>query len=462
MVSNCFLLNLVLLSVQAPAEPRPQLTLRASTTQPYVGQVVELQLQIDLPPTLPSEPVKLQIPWLTREFGFVWQIPTEKWMQQLSPASQGVPAQINDWPQVVRLPSRQIGNAQRCELTRTLIVQEPDPMTHGRIVFAAVQLQTTRGGGASKPLPLEVRKVPLPPPDLPGANLNLGVGDYHLEASIAPDTMAFGKAASLTLKVSGAGALGLLPRPKLTALPFFRDAKTLAVENGTDTLDADAKARAFCYQLHPRQPGTLTIPSIYYTCFDPAQEKYQTRSTAALLLTVRASASPSAKAAIRYPPGSVPERLRLAPPDAALLDSPSWFSVFGCYGPLVIAMLLILIIHDINVWWREGRRGTSHHGSLAGRRALAQLRQLKNDVEDAAVASVVVGFLSQRFQIGMAEPTLHEVAVVLRTADISEQAFETARSFYALLDARRFGPQDTTSASELRTRAERLIQELDA
>src|SRR5262249_35873796 len=143
-------------------ETSAKLALRASAMQPYVGQIVQLRLEMDLPTGQPTEPFKLEIPWLMREFGFVWKTAPEQWLQQLFAKSEGVPVQVNGRPQPIRLPSRPSGNRQRCELAWSIVIQDSDPTMRGRIEFAPVRLQTSQGAVTSNQLRLEVRKAPLP------------------------------------------------------------------------------------------------------------------------------------------------------------------------------------------------------------------------------------------------------------------------------------------------------------
>jgi hypothetical protein len=96
---------------QAPiqTDASPALSLRASTLQPYVGQVVRLTLELDVPAGRPGEEWRVQIPWLTREFGFIWETPPQRWPEQFATQGDGIRVYINERPQPISVPSRLSG-----------------------------------------------------------------------------------------------------------------------------------------------------------------------------------------------------------------------------------------------------------------------------------------------------------------------------------------------------------------
>lgn len=450
------------LASQPASDALPRVTLRASTAQPYVGQVMQLHLDIDLPSPATAEPAQLSIPWLMREFGFTWQLPPDEWLCQRSLATAGLPFQINSSPRLIHLPPRDSTNLHY-ELSWSLVVREPDVLTSGRIEFAPVRMESRGRSVTSKPLRLQVRRLPLPPSDLPSLNLNLGVGNYQMQATLEPATVSVDEPALLTLKISGEGALAQLPRPALAALPFFRQTSAFFLENSTETWDASGKVRYFRYLLRPRRFGTLTIPNLFYTCFDPALGQYQTRVAPAISLNVVATVKEPVAAAGRNAPGALPGRLRLLRYDdpelrqSSLAGETAWLAI----AIAVIAGLPLLVFLVALIRARLGRKsGRWEHrkSAEAARHALHQLHKLDGDV--AEIANVVIEFLSQRSPVRTRGADGMDVESALRGPDLSPQRAELLSGFLCACDAARFAPSDPDAAANVRALAERLIRTL--
>jgi hypothetical protein len=456
--------GLLVAGIQNPTAPdKPRLTLHASSAEPYVGQVVQLTLEIELSATKGDELPRLSIPWLNREFGFTWQLAAEEWLCRQTGTRDGLAVRINNWPRPIPALANRRNGMTQYQLSWSFVVQEPDDVTQGRIEFAPIRLETAQGALQTKPLRLSVRKLPLPPANLPGLNMNLGVGNYRLEASLAPARVTLGESAILTLKVSGSGALTRLPRPVLTSLPPFRQPDAWLVEDGTEAWDDEKKSRYFRYVLQPRRLGTASIPPLFYTCFDPTIGKYQTRATVELTLIVNPSAAKTIAAVQRYEPGTVPDRLRLASTDAASaqpsLQMTAWQSAaFLAIMPAALAVLL---------YWREHRRrrlGRHEHlwRSLAGRRALHRLRELNDDELAANAVSIFEDFLRQRFYISASSNGDANFSSFLQHTGVRLDQMELAQDFQRRCDAARFGPPTDHDDEGLRHLAERLITEFDA
>ena len=438
------------------------INLRASTTQPYVGQLVELHVDIDLPASTNSQPLRLSIPWLMREFGFAWQMPPDEWLCQHSLATAGLPVQINAWPQTIYLPPSG-AKSNHYELSWWLLVQEPDVLTSGRIEFAPVRVEYGGGSVASKPLRLQVRRLPLPPADLPALNLNLGVGNYRLEATLEPSTVTVGEPAVLTLKISGEGALAKLPRPRLTALPFFKQTGDFFLEDSTESWN-EAKTRSFRYQLRPRRFGTVTMPSLFYTCFDPALGKYQTRVVPGTALNVVAATNKSAVAAARPVAGALPERLRLTSYDDPdlLISQSSESPTFNLDIAIVSGFPLVTFLMAAIAAWHSRKSETRDQRKSAGaaRHALHQLQKLDGDVSQ--VANVVMDFLSRSSSVRIEAPESRDIDNALRAMDTSPDRADAVRQFFRECDAVRFAPGGSDAAASLRALAENLVRTLSA
>jgi hypothetical protein len=431
------LLGVVLLQAKAD---QPRLELRASTLQPYIGQEITLRLDIFLPANATATPV-LAIPWRSREFGFNWSTPPEQWLAERAAAKDGLALSLPADMATIRaaaLPPEPGSPTPRYRLTWRLILNEPDTLQRGAVVFAPVRMTLGQAETASNAVSLERRKLPLMPPDLPA--LFLGVGDYRLDLELPAKPAALDAEMGLKVRVTGKGALGRVPRPAPRELwepganPDFR------LEAGAERLDGDAKL--FSYTLRPRRPGSLALPVIRYACFDPELDRYVARSAGPWTLqvlpgaTVSASAGPSI-----YPPDAIPDRLQPVPvPASAFIEPNAWSPYF--WGAVVLAvppafwlyLWLTRFRRFPDVWLSEARRRTQ-----AARHAEKALHKLGRQATAEDVLEVLVRYLHVRFGLLSGEPTPAEVEACLCEAGVEQPMAFAASDVLDKFAEERFG-----------------------
>jgi hypothetical protein len=402
-----------------------------------------------------------------KEFDFTWSLPPEQWLCRQTRKREGLPLTILPgrgavWAEPHTPANEQEPGSRRYRLTWKLIMKEPIPGLKGPIQLAPVELQAPDESvlGKSNLLNLDVRVVPLPRKDRP--SLNLGVGDYRLEASIQPTVITLGETTVLTLKLSGEGALAALPRPELTGLQEFDRPDDFLIEDDTETWAADGSARYFRYRIRPRHAAVDAIPKIFYTFFHPHQQDHPVRATDALPLTVRPPLAVQARQR-PYADGPVPDRLRLDPAGPDLLRREQLWPRSGVLWllfvlpPVLWGCVLLVKIRSFRAAWRaKGPRL-----SAAAARALAALDAKHATYDGEHVTRVLITYMRQRFKLVPVEPTpaeveqcllAHAVAPAQRTA-VAELLHECA--------AARFSPPASWPVRNFREWAEQVIRALD-
>ncbi len=454
------------LSAAAPTPAHePKLVLRASTERPYVGQEVTLWLDIDVPEAARAEaeknPPKLDVPWLVPGFGFTWLLSPDQWACRQAKRRDGLRCALRDPSAIIRAePVTDSGKTapgiHRYRLSWKLVIGEPDQLTGGKINFAPIQLTLGQAKVASNSLLLQVQKLPLPPPD--ASPLNLGVGPFAMTVSLDPAKVTLSEETILTLRVSGPANLTQLTRPRLTLLPGYDRPINFFVENGTETWEADDTARYFRYLLRPRHEAFDALPPIAYTYFDPADAKYHTRTIEPLPLQVLL---PKAKSYGLYPPGSVPQRLKLTPVDASrpITSLDPWTALVLLLVPPAFWGLAWL---TVRAGWLNGSRNSRLTLSRPARTALDRLRQagtVPPDLVAESVVAVLHDFLHDRFGIRVAEPTASELATALEDHSVAAEAITSTLELWRDSSAARFGGQP---GGGLVRRAGQVIRTLDA
>lgn len=133
----------------------------------------------------------------------------------------------------------------------------------------------------SEPVTIRVKDLPPAPASFYGA-----VGSFTYSASIDKEKLKSNEAATLKINITGNGNLKLIEAPKIEFPADFEvyDPKTSdrvnAAENGL------SGGKSFEYLFIPRYAGEYTIPAVSFSYFNPATQKYDTRSAGPFTIQV--------------------------------------------------------------------------------------------------------------------------------------------------------------------------------
>jgi hypothetical protein len=130
---------------------------------------------------------------------------------------------------------------------------------------------------------LDVRVTPLPAPP---AGFSGAVGSFKLTASIDPHEVPSGEAATLTCSITGTtrpGSVGDIAIGQLPDCAIFAPEKNIRVDT-TET--GIVTHKTWKYLVIPKQEGTLGVPPVAWSYFDPSAKAYKTIKTDSLKVTV--------------------------------------------------------------------------------------------------------------------------------------------------------------------------------
>ena len=156
----------------------------------------------------------------------------------------------------------------------------------GRIVLAPAELLLPLPQGhktlKTKPLTLTVQPIPEMgrPPHFNGA-----IGEYQISAEIERGSVEVGQALTLTVRISGHGNIQTVIPPKLP--PIAGVMVSGPNWDQSPTFGITPTSRTYVYTLTPAKIGTLRIPSIVYSYFDPNRAVYATTETSPIPISVR-------------------------------------------------------------------------------------------------------------------------------------------------------------------------------
>lgn len=127
-----------------------------------------------------------------------------------------------------------------------------------------------------KPLPLQNRP----------ASFNGAVGRFQIQARLQPEELDVNDASNLVLTIQGNGNLRMLEPPAIQ-FPRYLDLFDPRVENDIRTgQNGIGGSRTFDYLMIPRSVGSIDIPRISFSFFDPGKGEYVTQTIGPFSLNV--------------------------------------------------------------------------------------------------------------------------------------------------------------------------------
>jgi hypothetical protein len=126
--------------------------------------------------------------------------------------------------------------------------------------------------------------------ELPKNNQNTitgGVGQFELLAEVANGSIAKGQADTIHFSLSGTGNWHEAVLPDITWPENIEVYEPRINENINTSKTPLAGTKMLSYPIVSYQPGTLKIPPVSFTYFDPAKKNYQTRTTDTLFIQVK-------------------------------------------------------------------------------------------------------------------------------------------------------------------------------
>ncbi len=289
--------------------------------------------------------------------------------------------------------------------------------------------------------PLTITVDPLP--DSPG--FSGAVGRFTASASLDRDVVALGEAATLRFRVEGTGNLKWIDKaPTLVA----SGAKVFPPQTKSDlrtTTEGVTGSRTWEFVVVPQTSGTVEIPPLAFSWFDPAAGKIVSSETKPLSLRVEGG-TVAAGVPAGLPPAVASAGTGALPLRSDLDLRPAARIALGSRG-LVVLLGAGLLFHA-GLWGAErlrdlARRRPRHASSSRSLRAA--LRDLERAGADG---------LTKEQAAGLVEKALHEAFGEMGDHDESERA----RAVRELLDEVhfvRYAPQLGDYSDKIRTLAER-------
>ncbi len=213
---------------------------------------------------------------------------------QLYPLQDGVfvlePVEVDNTVRFLRLE----GNGNRTSMQQ-LLDDYMNGVSDGRMEEQKVTL-------ASKPVTITVKPLPEgKPPSFDGA-----VGKFTIMASVPRMDIAATETAALDIILKGDGNLPLINAPQVQWPQGTEGYEPTVKENVDRTVSPIRGTKMFEYAFTAKQAGTVTIPPVEFTYFDPSANAYKTIQTQPVVTTISKAAKkkPALHTAVNNQPAS--------------------------------------------------------------------------------------------------------------------------------------------------------------
>jgi tetratricopeptide (TPR) repeat protein len=326
----------------------------------------------------------------------------------------------------------------------------------------------------SQPITLTV--LPLPAEGRP-ADFGGAVGRFTFDATAAPTDVAAGDPVTVKMVVRGDGSLDGLAPPTIPAGDRLRVYPPQAAQG-----NQNAGERTFEQVVIPLREGTVTLPPLRLSFFDPVARAYRTVTPPPIALTVRPSAQAHATPEIfgaQPAPAPVTERPETLGRDIVFIkDAPGTLRPIGA-RPYRSTFWWLVQLLPVGLWATAASYAKRHRrltddiryarftrAGRAARSALADARAALGRGELAGGHDVVAGAVRDYLAAKLDLPpgTIAEAAPPrLRAAGVDGTVADRVAEFFAGCEALRFAPGggSTDDLAHAIARAEDIVRSLE-
>ncbi|PWB68270.1 hypothetical protein C3F09_11940 [candidate division GN15 bacterium] len=338
----------------------------------------------------------------------------------------------------------------RASITTTVAtrVQRRDPFD----LFGDLLPQGVQVTARSEPIKLTVKPLPTAnkPEDFTGT-----VGHFEIEARPDRTDIEVNQPVTVTFKIQGTGNVKSVAEPTIPELPDFRIYRASSKESTSNAGDRLGGVKTYEEVFIPKRPGTLEIPALAFTYFDPDRNKYETIRTRAIPITVKMAEGYVASPDIPYSGptmtiGSQAQDIRYIKDQIGsvhrsgqlILTSPLYLFVNG----LPVAALVGLIVARKRREKLAGNIGLARARSagrkarkrLSRARSLANLSTYREFYGELSLA--VMAYVADKLNVSPHGMTGDQLADLLRSRQVPDSSIDEAISFLRQCDFARFAP----------------------
>lgn len=320
--------------------------------------------------------------------------------------------------------------------------------------------------------PLALTVLPLPDAGKP-ADFSGAVGSFDFEVKAAPLDVAAGDPVTVTFTIRGTGSLENVTPPAIAASDGLRVYPPQQTSTGArPAATANVQQRTYEQVVIPERAGTLDLPALRFSFFDPTAGTYRTvgHPVIPLVVTPRAAGNVPSHVVGAAPPVAAPKPEALGHDLVFIKDTPGTLQPIGARrwrSPLFWAVQLVPLLVWIAVLIVDRRRRRLHGDAgyarftRAGREARRALDAAKEALRPGnqapfydTVARGLSDYLAAKLQLPPGAVAADTVAAHLAARGVAAPTADRLRALFAHCEQVRFAPSTADDADMQRTLAE--------
>ncbi len=311
----------------------------------------------------------------------------------------------------------------------------------------------------SKPITMQVQPVPATkrPRDFTGT-----VGKWSLSAGLDRTEAKVGEAVTLEVRIFGQGNVKSVGKPRLPPLTGFKVYETISSSEVQKKADTIQGVKIYRTLLRPEVTGTLSIPPITYSYFNPRRKKFEQVKVPSLHLKVLPGEVPTLVPVVGTLPQTTGAGVKIIAQDIRYLkteiplhpEAPPLPPLFWIAGFLFPPLGLL----GFRAWQKQRDRLAADpryaRKITAGRSAQRALKQassarLRHDAKEfyAALAQALIGYLADEMGASRSGITQREILWQLHKRGAKEQLITELSELFDETDFARFAPSERESAA---------------
>ncbi|MGB4329498.1 MAG: BatD family protein [Tenuifilum sp.] len=332
--------------------------------------------------------------------------------------------------------------------------------------------ETYRKRLVSKPVSINIKKLPLPEPQ----GFTGAVGNFKIDASVDKNSLKANDAFTYRLKISGKGNLKLIGNPKLTFPSTFEVFDPKISENISVDEGNAMGSKTYEYVCIPRAGGNFSIEPAVFSYFDPDKESYITLKTSTISVAVSADSSSSGnvmvasfgKEDIKF----IGKDIRFIKTSSSAFKSKAAFWVTSGYYQLLYILLIALFIIFSYLFRRYRQRMQdvafvkTRRASKVAQKRLKMASQLLEQNNNAQffeeIHKAIWGYVSDKLNIPLASLILDNTSEKLTQQGVDADRVSTFRSIAETCEYARFAPMaEHSQMTDIYEKTFSLIEDLE-
>ena len=384
---------------------------------------------------------------------------------------------VYSWPLIITPIS---SGQQDLNFQFTLSAQMPDqrnatPSPFGQSIFDNFFGRTERFNVYTEPTQIDVRRLPAEgrPDSFSGA-----IGMFNMQVSADSDSTRVGEPIMLSLKISGQGNFDRIKSPDMPATSDWRNYEPEAAFD-QDSSNPRKGVKRFDYVFIPEKAGSLKLPEVKFSYFDPSIEKYVELSAPILSAKVAPSNRPvmttaaplteeDSAPAINLTKALSSEELLVTLDyrprkgrqiKKSLLSSP-WFNYLNC------AAFIVLTVSGIVIYRRKQLHQNADYALAHQAKQALKLTVKEAQSNDAAVfyrsAQQAIRLAATvRTKRNLRSADFAKLEAQFKQSQVADGVIEQARSLFKEADNHRFsGRTHSADLQRARTQLNTILKAL--